>query len=602
MSLNICNGVKLLEKWFIKNRKGDYRSISKTFRISEFLAKLLVNRGITDYVTIDNFLNPNLDKLHNPSLMKDLNIGADIIKDKILNKKKIRIVGDFDGDGVMSIYILYQGLKKCGGLVDYVIPDRVNEGYGINNQIVEQAKKDGIDTIITCDNGIAAIEPIEIAKKLGLTVIVTDHHDIPYMIDEKTGDKKILYTKADAVINPKHKDCNYPFKYLCGAAVAYKLIERLYSIFNYEKTLAYPFIEYVAIATICDVVDLIGENRIIVKNGLDLLNKTENIGLKALIKETGIDNKKLGVYHVGFIIGPSINASGRLDSAIKALELLLSTDEEEAKSLARELRELNDERKKLTEEGVEKIINIIDSTELKNDRVLVIYEPSINESVAGIIAGRVKERYYRPTIVLTQGKEGVKGSGRSIEEYNIFEELSKCKDILQKFGGHPMAAGLSLEEDNVYELRNRLNDNASLSNDDLIPKVYIDMQLPLEYISFRLIDELKLLEPFGKGNEKPIFGEKNLKLSRGFVLGSNRNTLKLILLNNKGITMEGLIFGDVMSFERRVSEIYGEDELHKLYRGVNNDIIIDILYYPSINEYNGNTSLQLIIQSYRFNK
>jgi len=602
VSLNICNGVKLLEKWFIKNRKGDYRSISKTFRISEFLAKLLVNRGITDYVTIDNFLNPNLDKLHNPSLMKDLNIGADIIKDKILNKKKIRIVGDFDVDGVMSIYILYQGLKKCGGLVDYVIPDRVNEGYGINNQIVEQAKKDGIDTIITCDNGIAAIEPIEIAKKLGLTVIVTDHHDIPYMIDEKTGDKKILYTKADAVINPKQEDCNYPFKYLCGAAVAYKLIERLYSIFNYEKTLAYPFIEYVAIATICDVVDLIGENRIIVKNGLDLLNKTENIGLKALIKETGIDNKKLGVYHVGFIIGPSINASGRLDSAIKALELLLSTDEEEAKSLARELRELNDERKKLTEEGVEKIINIIDSTELKNDRVLVIYEPSINESVAGIIAGRVKERYYRPTIVLTQGKEGVKGSGRSIEEYNIFEELSKCKDILQKFGGHPMAAGLSLEEDNVYELRNRLNDNASLSNDDLIPKVYIDMQLPLEYISFRLIDELKLLEPFGKGNEKPIFGEKNLKLSRGFVLGSNRNTLKLILLNNKGITMEGLIFGDVMSFERRVSEIYGEDELHKLYRGVNNDIIIDILYYPSINEYNGNTSLQLIIQSYRFNK
>ena len=309
-----------------------------------------------------------------------------------------------------------------------------------------------------------------------------------------------------------------------------------------------------------------------------------------MIKETGIDNKKLGVYHVGFIIGPSINASGRLDSAIKALELLLSTDEEEAKSLARELRELNDERKKLTEEGVEKIINIIDSTELKNDRVLVIYEPSINESVAGIIAGRVKERYYRPTIVLTQGKEGVKGSGRSIEEYNIFEELSKCKDILQKFGGHPMAAGLSLEEDNVYELRHRLNDNASLSNDDLIPKVYIDMQLPLEYISFRLIDELKLLEPFGKGNEKPIFGEKNLKLSRGFVLGSNRNTLKLILLNNKGITMEGLIFGDVMSFERRVSEIYGEDELHKLYRGVNNDIIIDILYYPSINEYNGNTT------------
>lgn len=590
-----------MEKWFIKNRKGDYKNISKKFNISELLAKLLVNRGVTDFRSIEKFLNPTLDKLYDPSLMKDLNKAVEILKDKIINKKKIRIVGDFDVDGVMSIYILYTGIKRCGGLVDYVIPDRVNEGYGINNQIVEQAKEDGIDTIITCDNGIAAIEQIELAKDLDLTVIVTDHHDIPFVIDECTGEKRILHTKADAVINPKQEDCNYPFKNLCGAAVAYKLIERLYNIFNFQPSDIYPFLEFVAIATICDVVDLIDENRVIVKTGLELLNNTKNIGLKALINETGIEGKKIGVYHVGFIIGPSINASGRLDSAIKSLELLLSIDEEEAKNIAKELRELNDERKRLTEDGVKRIINTIDSTDLKNDKVLVVYEPSINESVAGIIAGRVKDKYNKPTIVLTKGKEGVKGSGRSIEEYNIFEELSKCKDILLKFGGHPMAAGLSLAEEHISTLRKRLNDNTNLSNEDLIPKIYLDMELPIEYINFKLIDELKLLEPFGKGNEKPLFGVKNLRLNRGYVLGVNRNALKLILLNNKGITMEGLIFGDITSFEREVSQLYGEDELKKLYRGINNKIKIDILYYPSINEYNGNTNLQLIIKSYRLN-
>lgn len=591
-----------MEKWFIKNKKADYKNISSKFKISEFLAKLLVNRGITDYITIEKFLNPSLDKLYNPSLMKDLDKAANIIKDKIDKQKPIRIVGDFDVDGVISIYILYTAIKRCGGIVDYVIPDRINEGYGINNQIVEQAKKDGVDTILTCDNGIAAIEQIELAKSLDLTVVVTDHHDIPYLIDESTGEKKVLYSNADAIVNPKQEECNYPFKYLCGAAVAFKLVERLYSIFNFHPSSIYSLLEFVAIATICDVVDLVDENRIIVKYGLELLNNTKNIGLKALIRETGIENKKIGVYHVGFIIGPNINASGRLDSAIKSLKLLLSTDEDEAKSLAKELKELNDDRKRLTEDGLKKVINSIDNTELKDHKVLVIYEPSINESVAGIIAGRVKERYNKPTIVLTKGKEGVKGSGRSIEEYNIFEELSKCKDILLKFGGHPMAAGLSLEEDHITLLRGKLNDNVNLSEDDLIPKIYIDMELPIEYVNFRLIDELKLLEPFGKGNEKPIFGAKNLRISRGFVLGANKNALKLILVSNKGISIDAMIFGDISSFENRVSELYGEEELQKLYRGLSNEIKIDILYYPSINEYNGNTSLQLIVQSYRFNK
>lgn len=590
-----------MERWFIKNKVADYKKIARDFKISEFLSKLLVNRDIIDYNLIDSFISSSLDRLHDPSLMKDLLKGADIIRDKIINKRKIRIVGDYDVDGVISIYLLYTGIKKCGGNVDYVIPSRINDGYGINNEIVREAEKDGIDTIITCDNGIAAIEQIKLAKELGLTVIVTDHHDLPFVVDE-AGEKKYLSTEADAVINPKQKDCNYPFKGLCGAAVVFKLIQKLYFIFELPLESTYCLLEYTAIATICDVVDLIDENRIIVKKGLELLNNTENIGLKALIKETGVEDKEIGVYHIGFIIGPSINASGRLDSALKALELLLSNDLDHANLLAKELRELNEERKQMTIDGVEKIINIIENSEIKKDKILVIYEPEIHESIAGIIAGRIKEKYNRPTIVLTQGKDGVKGSGRSIEEYNMFEEISECKDLLLKFGGHPMAAGLSLEETNISQFRKKLNENTSLTDDDLISRIYIDMQLPLEYISFKLIDELKLLEPFGKGNNKPIFGEKNLKINRGFVLGANKNVLKLILENENRKIIEGIFFGDIMTFENRINEIYGKGELDKIYKGIGNNIKLDILFYPSVNEYNGNTNLQVTIQNYRINK
>ncbi len=590
-----------MERWFIKNKVADYKKIARDFKISEFLSKLLVNRDIIDYNLIDSFISSSLDRLHDPSLMKDLLKGADIIRDKIINKRKIRIVGDYDVDGVISIYLLYTGIKKCGGNVDYVVPSRINDGYGINNEIVREAEKDGIDTIITCDNGIAAIEQIKLAKELGLTVIVTDHHDLPFVVDE-AGEKKYLSTEADAVINPKQKDCNYPFKGLCGAAVVFKLIQKLYFIFELPLESTYCLLEYTAIATICDVVDLIDENRIIVKKGLELLNNTENIGLKALIKETGVEDKEIGVYHIGFIIGPSINASGRLDSALKALELLLSNDLDHANLLAKELRELNEERKQMTIDGVEKIINIIENSEIKKDKILVIYEPEIHESIAGIIAGRIKEKYNRPTIILTQGKDGVKGSGRSIEEYNMFEEISECKDLLLKFGGHPMAAGLSLEETNISQFRKKLNENTSLTDDDLISRIYIDMQLPLEYISFKLIDELKLLEPFGKGNNKPIFGEKNLKINRGFVLGANKNVLKLILENENRKIIEGIFFGDIMAFENRVNEIYGKGELDKIYKGIGNNIKLDILFYPSVNEYNGNTNLQVTIQNYRINK
>lgn len=587
-----------MEKWFIKNKRGNLDKIMETHKISKFLSRILINREITDDRLIRSYLNPEIDKLHPPTLMKDLEKGVKIVKDKILNKKKIRIVGDYDVDGIISIYTLYIGIKRCDGNVDYVVPNRVEDGYGINNDIVRKAKEDGVDTIITCDNGIAAIDPVALAKELDMTVIITDHHDLPFKKKE-SGEVEYIHTLADAVINPKQKECMYPFELLCGGGITFKFIQYLYSLFDIESKEAYNLLEYTAIATVCDVVDLIDENRIIVKKGLELLNKTKNIGLKALIVESGIEDKDIGVYHLGFVIGPSINASGRLDSALIALELLLSETQLEAKTLAKKLRQLNEERKDMTNKGVEKIIERIEISKIENDKVLVVYDPDIHESIAGIIAGRIKDKENKPTIVLTQGKDGVKGSGRSIEEYNMFEELSKCKDILNRFGGHPMAAGLSLDLSHIDELRDRLNDYTILTDEDLLAKKYIDMQLPLDYISFKLMDELSILEPFGKGNSKPIFGDKNIKIKKATILGKNRNVLKMILVNDKNISIEALYFGDIEYFENSIKESYGLNELESLYKGRNNSIKLDILYYPAINEFRGNISLQIIIQSFR---
>ena len=585
-----------MEKWFIKNNNIDFKRIAKELNISQIISKILANREIYDRESIDRFLNSDLGKLYSPTLMKDLDKGGDILKDKIDNKKKIRIVGDFDVDGVISVYILYKTLSKLGGIVDYAIPDRINDGYGINNDIVRQAKEDGIDTIITCDNGIAALEQIELAKELELTVIITDHHDLPFV--EENNEKKYLYPVADAVINPKRPDCKYPFKSLCGAGVAFKLIEYLGDLYNVPKKIIYDLMEYVAIATICDVVDLVDENRIIVKHGLELINSTENVGLKALIQESAL-SKTIGVYHIGFVIGPIINASGRLDTAYLALELLLCDDVERATIMAKELRELNEERKALTEKGIKDIITKVENSSLRDDKVLVVYEPDIHESVAGIIAGRIKDNYNKPTIVLTNGQEGIKGSGRSIEEYNIFEELTKCKDLLNRFGGHPMAAGLSLDYENIDVLRNRLNEQTTLTNDDLIPKVYIDLGLPIEYIDYELIEELEVLQPFGKGNPRPIFGVKFLNIKRLFKLGTNGNVLKMILESKRGTTMEGILFNDTLSFEEAIVSKYGRQGLDSLYKGINNDVLVDIIYYPSINEYMGRVSIQIVVQNYR---
>lgn len=589
-----------MEKWYLRNVKGDLDRISKSLGISKLLSKLLLNRNITSYEIMDSFIDPSLDKLHNPELMKDMDKGIEIIVDSIKKGRNIRISGDYDQDGNSAILTLYKGLKRCGAKVDYVIPHRIIDGYGINDRIVREAKEDGIDLIITCDNGIAAFEPIKLAKDLGMKVIVTDHHDLAYMEDEK-GIKQYRLPEADAVINPKRWDCKYPFKELCGAGVAFKLIQALYIKMNIDMEESYELLEFVAMGTVCDVVDLIDENRIIVKEGLKRINNTNNLGLKALIKATGLEEKKINTYSLGFILGPCINASGRLDRADIAVELFLTEDSDKAQRYANRLHELNEERKAMTKKGYEKIVEQIENTDLKEKNVLVIYEPRVHESVAGIIAGRIKDKYYRPTIVLTNSKENgkVKGSGRSIEEYNMFEEISKHKELLLAFGGHPMAAGLSLDVSHIDEFRNRLNTQESLTEDDLTPKVYIDMHLPLDYISFSLIEELEKLEPFGKGNPKPLFGVKNVKVKRGFILGNNQNVLKLLLLTNRGRVIDGIYFGDIEQFEEKMCRKFGKDELNKMYTGVDNRIVLDMIYTPMVNEYMGNRNIQINIQNYR---
>lgn len=585
------------EKWLLRNKKVDLKAMSEKYKISQLLCKLMVNRDIIDENIINSYINPVYKYLHSPKTMKDVVIAVDIIKRKIQENKKIRIIGDYDVDGIISVFILYTALKKCGANVDYEIPDRIKDGYGINENIVKVAYDEGVDTIITCDNGISAIDQIQYAKDLGLTVIVTDHHDVPFI--EEDGVRTFLSSQADAIINPKQIECEYKFKSICGAGVAFKLMEALYEEIGMDKEECYKLIEFVAIATVCDVVDLIDENRIFVKNGLEMLNNSKNIGINALKKACGLEDKEITAYHLGFVIGPCLNASGRLDSAKKGLELLLMEDDEEAKNLAQEIVDLNDARKNMTKEGVDRAINIIDSTDINNDKILVVYIPDIHESLAGIVAGRVKEQYNKPTIILTKSEEGVKGSARSIEEYNMFEGLLACKELLDKFGGHPMAAGLSLQEDKVDELRKALNNKCELTDEDLTRKIMIDSSLPLEYLNLHLIEELNVLEPFGKGNSKPVFGVRDAKITKAILLGKDKNVLKLKLLTNNNITIDAMIFNDLENFESKIIEKYGNEELDNLYNKSNNNIPMDFTFYPSINEWNGNKSIQIVVNGIR---
>lgn len=594
-----------MERWVVKNKKANFSNIMEKYHVSEILARLMVNRGHETDEEIKQYLSSDLDQLYAPNSMKDIVRAVDIIEAKIKERKPIRIVGDYDVDGVISTYVLYKALRRINAVVDYEIPDRIKDGYGINISIIEDAKEAGIDTILTCDNGIAAMDQVAHAKELGMTVIITDHHDLMFTkeetIEQGIKSEKIVHhiPKADAVINPKQEDCEYPNKGLCGAAVAFKLITALFDRYQipYEEVL--DFIQYIAIATVCDVMDLVGENRIIVKNGLRQIRNTDNFGLRALIDVNAIRIDNMSAYHLGFVIGPCLNASGRLESAKLGLKMLLADNTRDALDLAVELKALNDMRKELTVKGTQQAIEIVETSTLKDDIVLVVYLPDCHESLAGIIAGRLKEKYYKPAIVLTKGEHGVKGSARSIPEYNIYEELTKCKEYLLKFGGHPMAAGLSLEENQIEPLRAALNANTVLTKEDIIPKVSIDIVLPLGYVNEDMIEELEKLEPFGKGNEKPVFAERNLRFLKANVIGKNSNVLKMKVCNAYGRTMEALYFGDVTQFVSYVSEKFSPGDYNNLLAGRPNDINLSVIYYPSINEYGGNRTTQIIIQSYQ---
>ena len=543
------------------------------------------NRDVIGDEAIDFYLNGTVEDLYDGLLMKDMDRAVDILKEKIEEGKKIRVIGDYDIDGVNATYILQQGLAGLGADVDTDIPDRIKDGYGLNQMLIDRALEDDVDTIITCDNGIAAMNEIAYGKENGMTIVVTDHHEVPYL--EENGEKKYLLPPADAVVDPHRADCEYPFKGLCGAAVAYKLVEVLYRVSGKSEQevehLQESLMENVAIATIGDVMDLVGENRVFVKKGLELLKTTKNEGLHALMQCTGVDTANLNTYHIGFVIGPCINAGGRLDTAKRALELLNAPNRREAVTLAADLKELNDSRKEMTEEGVEEAVRQIESSSWKDDQVLVVYLPECHESIAGIIAGRIKERYYRPTFVLTKGETGVKGSGRSIEAYDMFAEMSRCRELFTKFGGHKLAAGLSLEEENVEVFRKRINELADLTEEDLQMKVSIDMRLPFPYINEELIHELKILEPFGKGNGKPLFAESKLRVIQPRIFGKNRNVLKCRLEDQQGNQMEAVYFGEV------------EDCLRQMEKKQ----IMSFTYYPSINEYMGRRTIQLTIVNYQ---
>jgi len=574
-----------MEKWFVAMKKADFNGIAEKYQISPIIARLMRNRDVIGDDAIDFYLNGTVEDLYDGLLMKDMDRAVDILKEKIEEGKKIRVIGDYDIDGVNATYILQQGLAGLGADVDTDIPDRIKDGYGLNQMLIDRALEDDVDTIITCDNGIAAMNEIAYGKENGMTIVVTDHHEVPYL--EENGEKKYLLPPADAVVDPHRADCEYPFKGLCGAAVAYKLVEVLYRVSGKPEQevehLQERLMENVAIATIGDVMDLVGENRVFVKKGLELLKTTKNEGLHALMQCTGVDTANLNTYHIGFVIGPCINAGGRLDTAKRALELLNASNRREAVTLAADLKELNDSRKEMTEEGVEEAVRQIESSSWKDDQVLVVYLPECHESIAGIIAGRIKERYYRPTFVLTKGETGVKGSGRSIEAYDMFAEMSRCRELFTKFGGHKLAAGLSLEEEKVEVFRKRINELADLTEEDLQMKVSIDMRLPFPYINEELIHELKILEPFGKGNGKPLFAESKLRVIQPRIFGKNRNVLKCRLEDQQGNQMEAVYFGEV------------EDCLRQMEKKQ----IMSFTYYPSINEYMGRRTIQLTIVNYQ---
>lgn len=573
---------EFMEKWVVSAKKADFQQIANKFGIDPVVARLIRNREQITDEEIDTYLHGKITELHSWKLLKGMESLLDILTEKIKEQKKIRIIGDYDIDGVCSTYILLKGLKRAGAAVDVDIPDRMKDGYGISRELIDLAKEAGTDTIITCDNGISAIEQIAYAKELGMTVLVTDHHEVPYE-EQEDGSIRTFLPDADAIVNPKQEDCGYPFKGICGGMVAFKVICGLYEKLGIPFKEAEELIPFAAIATVGDVMDLVDENRILVKDGLRRLQNPENEGLKALIRVNNLENREITAYHIGFILGPCMNASGRLSTAKRALQLLLSQDVKEASVLAEDLKNLNDSRKDMTAKGVEQAVELVETTDLLYDRVLVIYLPDCHESLAGIIAGRIRERYTRPVFVLTRAEEGVKGSGRSIEAYHMFQEMVKCKELLTKFGGHPMAAGFSLPEENVEAFRRKLNENCVLTQEDMIEKIVIDVPMPMSYVTIPLIRQLSQLEPFGKGNTKPVFAQKKLRFADCRVFGKNRNVVKMQGKDEFGFTAECIWFGD------------GDDFLEKLREKE----CWDVIYYPSVNVFRGRESIEMVIQNIR---
>ena len=586
-----------MENWVLLRKGADFQHISETFHVSPRVASLIRNREVIGDEAVGKYLYGTISDLYDGMLMKDMDKAVAVLCEKIEGRKKIRIIGDYDIDGIQATYILMEGLRHLGAVVDSDIPDRMKDGYGLNQNMIDRALEADVDTIVTCDNGIAAKNEIAYAKSLCMTVIVTDHHEVPY--EETETGKMFQLPPADAVVDPKREDCAYPFKGLCGAAVAYKLVEALTEAMGKDTDDLDYLMEHVAIATVGDVMDLVDENRIFVKQGLAMLKHTKNIGLRALMECTGVNPETLNAYHIGFVLGPCMNASGRLDTAKRALELLNARTGKEADVLAGDLKALNDSRKDMTEQAVEQAFIQVENTELKEQDVLVIYMPECHESLAGIVAGKVREKYYKPVFVLTKGEDGIKGSGRSIETWHMYEGLNRCSHLLTKFGGHKMAAGLSMKEENLEAFRREINARSGIQPEDLVEKIQIDMQLPFSLVSQSFLQELQMLEPFGKGNAKPLFAQRQVNVKSARILGKNQNVLKLKVEDEAKTEIDAMYFGDVAGFIEYIRAKFGETAYEQLFRGRGHGILMAFTYYPSINEYQGIKTPQIVIQNFK---
>ncbi len=588
-----------MSKWILQRKAADYATLSAKLKVDPVIVRLMVNRGLSTYEEMEEYLHPTLNNLPDPHLFADMDEACELLMEAIDDGQKIRVVGDYDVDGIMSTYILTTALREVGADVDYAVPHRMIDGYGINPEMVQAAYDEGVSFIITCDNGIAAAPAINLAKELGMTFVVTDHHEVPFELAEDGVTKIQMLPNADAVVDPKRDDCNYPFKGICGAQVAWKLVDVLYEFLGIEKEKADAFLQFASIATVCDVMELKGENRATVYHGIKAIERTDNIGLNALLARNELKDKPLSCYHLGFIIGPCLNASGRLDTAGRAIELLMETDNAKALAMANELVELNAERKAMTQKGIDKAKDQIENSSLKNDKVLVIYIPELHESLAGIVAGRIRENYCKPVLVITDAENGAKGSGRSIPAYNMFEELTGVKDVFTKFGGHPMAAGVSLPKEKIDELRTRLNQNCTLTEDDMQEIIKIDCDMPLAYITEGLIDSIDLLAPFGTGNNKPLFALKNVPILKMAYMGKDGQYLRITVGTENGGSMTALMFRGVEEFEKAVSNKYGQSVWQGLFSGSGQSVSMDIIYEPSINEFRGNRSVQIIIENFK---